>query len=444
MRLGGCHQIPDFVKSHFNPSRVKRCFITAETKIRERLTKIRGNTNRVVAAGFVFIACESGGFLPNATAEEAAKAEADAVVLHYREIVSASYQDSLTAAEALRARIGEFLAAPDENRFAAAREAWIAAHVAYSATEAYRFYEGPIDNGVNGVEARLNGWPMDEAYVDGVAEKPAGGIINDPEHYPWLDTTSLAELNARGGDKNIATGYHAIEFLLWGQDTDPDGPGTRSWKDYVASGDESPTTAPNPERRAKYLQSIADLLVQDLAKMIAEWDTENPEGYAKGFLQNAEGSSLARIFAGIARMAGDELAGERLFVGYDTGDQENEQSCFSDTTLLTLLGNADGIRNVYLGTYHDLKGPSPSELVRRIDPAADAAVQEAIAESRKAIEAIPAPLDRVITAKREDPVRQKLLGAVEGMEREGQAIVEAAAVLGIRLNFNSGGRDEAQ
>ena len=49
-------------------------------------------------------------------------------------------------------------------------------------------------------------------------------------------------------------------------------------------------------------------------------------------------------------MSENELAGARLQVAYDTKDQENEHSCFSDTTWQDNVYNAMGIQNVWRGT----------------------------------------------------------------------------------------------
>ena len=74
-------------------------------------------------------------------------------------------------------------------------------------------------------------------------------------------------------ETNVATGYHAIEFLLWGQDLNGTGP--------------APATVPGPTmRRATpartatatgaraYLAAATELLVDDLAEMVADWEQD--------------------------------------------------------------------------------------------------------------------------------------------------------------------------
>ena len=154
------------------------------------------------------------------------------VILHYSDIALATYEDSLEAARQMRAALLDLVEKPSPATLAAARQAWLKARTPYSQSEVFRFYAGPID-GENGPEELLNSWPMDEAYVDYVKDQPNAGIINDPEHYPMINAKLLASLNQKEGETNVSTGYHAIEFLLWGQDFNADGPGQRPSTDYL-------------------------------------------------------------------------------------------------------------------------------------------------------------------------------------------------------------------
>src|SRR5262249_43610750 len=156
------------------------------------------------------------------------------------------------------------VADPNDETMAAAKQAWLDARDDYGLTEAFRFYGGPIDNEDNGPEGLLNAWPMDEAYVDYVEGDPNSGIINDPPTSPTIEADPLISLNESGGETNISTGWHAIEFLLWGQDLSEDGPGARPASDYV--------DAPNADRRAQYLTVTTDLLVSNLQSLVDAWD----------------------------------------------------------------------------------------------------------------------------------------------------------------------------
>jgi len=184
-------------------------------------------------------------------------------VLTYADIVYASYADSLATASALNEALIALVQAPSEETLQSAREAWLAARDVYGQTEAYRFYGGPIDN-ADGPEGQINAWPMDESYVDYVDGAADAGIINHPDDYPEITLELLIGLNEEGGEENIATGYHAIEFLLWGQDLSADGAGERPYTDY--------TTADNAERRGEYLLLVGQLLVDDLQSLLDAWE----------------------------------------------------------------------------------------------------------------------------------------------------------------------------
>ena len=207
--------------------------------------------------------------------EDLAGLQREAVVT-YADIVHASYQDSLELAVALNEALVAFVAMPDADTLAAARDAWLASNEPYGQTEAYRFYGGPIDD-EDGPEGLLNAWPLDEAYIDYVDGDADAGIINNTEDYPEITKDLLISLNEVGAEENISTGYHAIEFLLWGQDFYEDSAGQRSHEDY--------SSAPNAERRGQYLLITGELLVENLQDMVDQWDPANEDSYRHSLLE---------------------------------------------------------------------------------------------------------------------------------------------------------------
>ena len=248
--------------------------------------------------------------------ETSVPSNTSAAVATYAEIVHASYADSLEAAKDMDRAIQSFVDEPTEESLETAREAWLAAREPYLQTEVYRFYDGPIDNPEDGPEGMINAWPLDEVYIDYTEDEPEAGIINDPEIE--IDAESLMELNEVGGEENIATGYHAIEFLLWGQDLSDDAAGMRPHTDYVADGG-----APNAERRALYLVTVSGLLVEHLESLVQAWD-EDGDNYREEFENAAPGEGLRRILTGMINLSGFETGGERLQAALDSGSQEDE------------------------------------------------------------------------------------------------------------------------
>jgi putative iron-regulated protein len=312
----------------------------------------------------------------------------------YSKIVHASYADSAAAAADLDDAIQAFVADPTEETLEAAREAWLDAREPYLQTEVYRFYDGPIDNPTDGPEGLINAWPLDEAYIDYVAGDDMAGIVNDPS----IDITEeeLESLNEQGGEQNIATGFHAVEFLLWGQDSDVDGPGNRPATDYVTDGS---GTAANQERRAEYLTLVSAMLKAHLDGLVVAWA---PGADYRVELESIDTDiALTRILTGMITLSGFETGGERLRIPLDSGEQEDEHSCFSDNTHRDMVQDVQGVLNVYDGSYRRTNGDVVSgtgirAVVRLVDADLATQIEERIGSSLDLAEALEPPFDREI------------------------------------------------
>ncbi len=357
----------------------------------------------------------------------AAPVSAPQVLTHYATLVQAGYQDTLQAAKALQTAVERFVAQPSQAHLDAAQNAWLAAREFYGQTEAFRFYGGPIDAD-DGPEGRLNAWPMDEAYVDSTTANPKSGMINNPAFV--INAATLSAQNERGGEENIATGWHAIEFLLWGQDLRTDGPGARAYTDFVDG------QAPNADRRRTYLKTVTDLLVQDLDALVQAWAPQTPGNYRARF-EAGQQESLRKIFVGLGSLSRGELAGERLEVALASQDQEDEHSCFSDNTHRDVVNNALGIENVWLGRYQRadgslLQGASLQALVQAKNPALADKTTRQLAASVTAAKAIQAPFDREIIGARDAPGRQRIQATINSLTAQSHDLVAAARAIGIQ------------
>jgi putative iron-regulated protein len=352
------------------------------------------------------------------------------VVANYADLVHEEYRASLGSAQDLAAAIDDFLAAPSPSAFDAAKQAWLDARDDYGPTEAFRFYGGPIDADDGGVEGLVNAWPLDEAYIDYVDGAPSSGIVNDPSDYPTIDADLLISLNEQGGETNIATGWHAIEFLLWGQDLDEDGPGARPYTDY--------TTADNADRRSAYLSVVSDLLVEHLTSLVEAWDPGLESNYRAEFESLPVEEALSMIVTGVGELTRGELAGERLTVAYEERSQENEHSCFSDNTTSDIAANARGIEAVLTGDYGSVSGPGVIDLIAQFDEDASARLDEAVHASVAAAESIPAPFDRNIAAgvPDSDPGRMAILTTIQELDAQADVIVQGAAAAGLDINLS--------
>ncbi len=348
------------------------------------------------------------------------------VATHYAALVQASYDDTLAGARSLQQAVAAFVKTPTADSLAVARTRWLAAREFYGQTEAFRFYGGPIDDD-KGPEGRINAWPMDESYVDAVQGKPGAGLINNRKFA--ISKKSLSAQNERGGEENIATGWHAIEFLLWGQDQSETGPGNRSADDFVDG------KTPNADRRRQYLTVATDLLVDDLALVAKAWAPGGTTSYRARFEKGGK-ESVRKILVGLGSLSRGELAGERLEVALNSQDQEDEHSCFSDNTHRDVVTNATGIQNVWLGEYKRadgslVKGASLRDLVAAKDAALADRVTRQIAASVTAAEAILAPFDRELVGAKDAPGRLRIQKTIDSLTQQSKDLVGAAAVVGI-------------
>jgi putative iron-regulated protein len=338
-----------------------------------------------------------------------ARAETDpkAVLKTYADIALAGYEDSLTTAKALDAAVNALIAKPSEETLKAARDAWRASRPPYQQTEAYRFGNAIVDDW----EGRVNAWPLDEGLIDYV--DPAYGTESDGNSLytanvianksieidgQKIDATSITPEFLSGtlqeaGDieANVATGYHAIEFLLWGQDLHGTGAGAgeRPYTDY----DQANCTHGNCDRRAQYLKAVSDLLVSDLEEMVGNW--KDGGAARKNLLDGDPSAGVSVILTGMGSLSYGELAGERMKLGLLLHDPEEEHDCFSDNTYVSHLYDAMGIGNVYHGKYKRIdgstvEGPSVSDMVKEADPAIDAELSGKLDTTMAKMEAIKA------------------------------------------------------
>ena len=372
----------------------------------------------------------------------------------YADIARAGYEDSLDTAKTMQLAISAFLSEPTEANLRAARASWIAARIPYMQTEAYRFGNAIVDDW----EGKVNAWPLDEGLIDYVAEvyganSPenelyAANVINNVSLTlggKTLDTTNLTkallaeELQEAGGvEANVATGYHAVEFLLWGQDlngTDA-GAGARPATDY----DTKNCTNGSCARRAEYLSTVTDLLIDELAWMAAQW-AESGDA-RKAVMDGSDTDGLTVIMTGLGSLSYGELAGERMKLGLMIHDPEEEHDCFSDNTHASHFFDALGIRNVYLGRYRRadgsfVGGSSISELVKAKAPEVDAEMR---AKLDATMEAMNVMVLRALTKESYDQMigegnaegNKVVQDVVDALLDQTKAIERAVAVLDLK------------
>lgn len=314
------------------------------------------------------------------------QANVDRLLLSYSDMAQAAYQDSLATAKLLQAAVNTYVDTPTQANLDAAKAAYKAARLPYSQTEVFRFDEGFVTandkraiGSIDGWEGQVNAWPLDEALIDYVSDsyegeyKEKANIINSEsisvgsikQDTKNITPELLADMNEIGGSEaNVTTGYHAIEFLLWGQDTNGvgEGAGNRPVSDYVTtegqctSGETVNTDASTCTRRGQYLKAAAQLLVDDLTAMVAQWQPESENTLRSDIMARKNSNALRQIMYQMGSLALGELASQRMQVAFVTGSTEDEHECFSDLTHLSYANNARGIQNIFDGSYKTVAG----------------------------------------------------------------------------------------
>ncbi|KMW59780.1 Iron-regulated protein A precursor [Candidatus Rhodobacter oscarellae] len=378
-----------------------------------------------------------------------------AVLDTYADIAQANYTDSLVTAQRLSAAVDALLSAPSAEALSSAKAAWLAARVPYQQSEVFRFGNAIVDDW----EGKVNAWPLDEGLIDYV-DASYGGPTDENEAAalnvianasftlsgetvdastitPALLEDTLQE--ADGVEANVATGYHAIEFLLWGQDLNGHGAGAgnRPWTDYAAGDD---CTGGNCDRRGAYLRAATDLLISDLEWIVAQWAEG---GEARATVTAQEDAGIAAILTGMGSLSYGETAGERMRLGVMLNDPEEEHSCFADNTHNDHYYNGVGIQSVYLGSYTGIdgtvvSGPSLSDLVAATDADLDAEMQAKLSDAVLALgrikTAAEAGFSYDMMLERGNAAGEALImGGVNGLIDQTRSIERVVAALGTSI-----------
>ena len=378
------------------------------------------------------------------------KADSD-ILLNYSNIAEAKYKDALTLAKKMHKSIEEFMKDPNESNFNEVKDSWLEARTVYQQTEVFRFGNPIVDDW----EGKVNAWPLDEGLIDYVDTTNYYPTENDFSNFNVIANKKLkvegelvdasiinksllsSKLHEIGGNEaNVAIGYHAIEFLLWGQDLNgtKSGSGNRPYTDF----DLNNCTNDNCDRRREYLIAASQLLIEDLKYIHSVW---SPQGKARQDLLNDQKNGLKRILIGMGSLSYGELAGERMKLGLMLHDPEEEHDCFSDNTHNSHYYNVVGINNVFLGKYKSLDGkvvtgPSISSLLSEVDYGLNKKTKKSIKNTLKSMKKIVKSANKGVTydmliAEGNEKGNELIQNAVDSLIKQSKNIELAAAALNI-------------
>lgn len=359
------------------------------------------------------------------------------VLTAYADNLYKAFGDSVVDEDALSAAVDAFFATPTETSYAAVKTAWTASRAHYMLTEGSRFYDGPIDAEPPGIEVAINSWPLDEAYIDYNFDNATAGFVNNPASMPEITVEAIDAANGLGTNgeeenaENVSNGWHAAEFLIWGQ-AEPGsiGPGKRPFTDY--------TTFANVERRRAYLRATVGGISTKLATVRDAW--KDGASYRTTFIANKY-ASVALALGGLGRFSKGELAGERINAAYESRERRDQHDCFSSETLTDYKRDAQGIQALYTGdfsAYGGAKGAGFDTLVSKVDAELDGRIKASLTATVAAIDTIKASttsgtFEEAVGAPDGSAPRKALLDAINALRAQGDLFGEAATALGLTI-----------
>jgi len=411
--------------------------------------------------------------LTGCTANSANPKAAEAnIITAYANIAHANYNDALKDAKSLQMAIAKFVKNPNTMTMADAKAAWLISRESYGQTEIFRLANGPVDaeegwvaEKYGSLEGQLNAWPLDENMIDYTVNEKGmmtkgniidtrgsfnpGGEDSETVNVSKITVDALTSLNENGGDANVATGYHAIEFILWGQDQDY----SNFMKDSITKGSltagQRPlsdfTTSKNADRRKDFLQAASQKIVNDLTVIASAWEKGDNTNYRAALLgDNIDASknissvdAQKDIFAGMGVFIKSELANERIAVAVLTPSEEDEHSCFSDNTHRDITTNYQGFKNILMGTYKDMDfGQAP---IDALAPAAKMEILELMAKIETKIDSINAVAETSrhfdYQIRPNDPQSKVIVKLKNELRKLGDKMVTVASANGINLSI---------
>ena len=366
-----------------------------------------------------------------AAAAQATAGDPAAVLEAYATNLYAAYGAAVTDEATFSTAADAFVAAPTAAGLTALQTAWLASRANYMLTEGARFYDGPIDVAPVNHEALVNSWPLDEAYIDYTTDKTTlavddtVGFVNSPSLMANITVAAIDAAHAEGGDDHISDGWHALEFLLWGQALDTVGPGKRAHTDYILGG-----VRPNADRRGTYLKATVSGISTHL---IAVHDAWAPAAKYRTSFTAGGYTSIGKIFSGLGRFSKGELASQRINAAYESKDRRDQHDCFSSETLTDYDRDARGVLAIYTGTLGGGSGLGVSSLVAKVNPTLDTQIKAAIQASIDAVNAIPKPFEASIAGDDSSAGRTAIRNAVVKLRAQGDLFAEAATALGLTV-----------
>jgi putative iron-regulated protein len=354
--------------------------------------------------------------------------DASAAKMEYIQSAHQMYLAAERAAKKLQSAIHALLKNPTEKNLQHAKDAWLIAREYYLPTEVFRYYDGPIDGPATpdrmaGPESRINAWPLNEAVIDALPNNSSAALIYDASVPMTIE--SIKKRDQASDEADVTTGFHAIEFVLWGPDISPTGPGARPATDFKIS------KALASARRHEYLKLVSQLLVDDISTVRKQWDLKAPSSYAAEFHALNDYEAMGRMLRGIAMLSVEELASERLSVPLDSGTQEDETSCFSDNTHAEFRYGLLGIKRIWQGPKNQ---SGIAGVLAKLDPTLAKSVSSKLDAALLSAQELSKPFDQMLLSPADGNARRQAEQLVTDLNVFGQGLRDVGRKLGVLVS----------
>lgn len=234
-----------------------------------------------VSCIFILLACDKKQPIDDTTLTIEPVIQIDPIILPRTEAAWLKgigfVNDSITESNSLRIAIQSFLQSPTEDNLATAREQWLISHKTYAQLEMF-ISLGHSNPGLFGnllpTNFSIDAQPTSPGYLDYFDAYTNSGIVNDIA--VRLTAQTLRKQHGFSDPSEVSLGFHAIEYLLWGES------GKRLATDYIAVQElnDSQKSAelriidlPNNRRRV-LLNLLSVILTDDISKL--KHQLENP------------------------------------------------------------------------------------------------------------------------------------------------------------------------
>tara|TARA_B110000858_G_scaffold157616_1_gene180449 strand:+ start:31055 stop:32335 length:1281 start_codon:yes stop_codon:yes gene_type:complete len=254
-----------------------------------------------------------------------------------------------------RSSIRTFIDDTSDENLNNSRQAWSGAHSAYELTALHRYFilqllEEQSSLALLQLQYQINHWPIVPGYIDYVNGYPDSGIVHDINVN--LDSDTLREQHGAFDVSEVTLGFHVIEFLLWGYDTNFV---TRPTDDYRAVEELSSEELErgysleqlSNNRRRLFLNVAADTLVENFRALQSFWLAEASD--IRQQIEAASGTELVIILAdSMSAMLTEELLLRSLYPMLNGDFVESIQSPYSRSTQHAVSSQLSGLERLLL------------------------------------------------------------------------------------------------